>query len=528
MLLQLGSIPLQNSFADSPTEVLTAGIQDNPGIWWVGEGLKKGDFFSYDLCFIYYKDCAEFQMDWWIEDEITVGTEKKWLAQVAVYDGSHIIIGNMELSQITLEPTGGSEVLSPYTSAYKSSIVWLSSFANADKPKAFSAASWGKIANIGGQQIIPTEMQTVTVSAGTFDTALIVWRTGGQDSKVWVLDDFPFPIKAYTFVHVASGIPPTEYQFELLDYKENVLVNPFANVTPTEPPPEPEPEPEPEPIPDEIDVDVRTSSSEYEDGDLIIILGEVSFVLDDTITITIQNEQGNTLIVEQVQVSNTGSFSFSIQTPHSAFSSGGTHIVRATYGDESAVTTFNFIKESEPVPPPTGDDTIPPELLIPSDIQVSVNDQNGVEVEFSVKGIDNIDQIITPTCIPSSGSIFPVGETIVSCTVTDSSGNTDTDSFTVTVEFSEFIVPEWIKDVAGFWCNEEIDDASFVQAIQYLITSEVLIVPPTESGNDGSEESDEIPAWIKNNACWWSQGVITDGDFINGLQYLIGQGIIKI
>jgi len=521
---------LQNAFAQA--DILTSGIKDNTGIWWVGEGLKKGDFFSYDLCFIYYKDCTEFQIDWWIEDEITVGAEQKWLAQVVIYDGNKIIKGDMQLDKIAPEPTSSSSNLESYANAFKKSIVWLSSFANANEPKAFSAPSWGKTANIGGQQIIPTEMQTITVPAGTFDTALIIWRTGGQDSQVWVLDDFPFPLKAHTFVHVASGIPPTEYQFELLDYKENVNSNPFSNVTPTEPPPEPElepePEPEPEPTPDEIDVDVRTSSSEYEDGDLIIILGEVSFVLDDTITITIQNEQGNTLIVEQVQVSNTGSFSFSIQTPHSAFISGGTHIVRAAYGDESAVTTFNFIKEPEPVPPPTGDDTIPPELLMPSDIQVSVNDQNGVEVEFSVKGIDNIDQIITPTCTPSSGSIFPVGETIVSCTVTDSSGNTDTDSFTVTVEFSEFIVPEWIKDVAGFWCNEEIDDASFVQAIQYLITSEVLIVPPTESGEDGSEESNEIPTWIKNNACWWSQGAITDGDFVNGLQYLIGQGIIRV
>jgi len=164
-------------------------------------------------------------------------------------------------------------------------------------------------------------------------------------------------------------------------------------------------------------------------------------------------------------------------------------------------------------------------LLIPTDIQVSVNDQNGVVVEFSVKGIDNIDQIITPTCIPSSGSIFPVGETIVSCTVTDSSGNTDTDSFTVTVEFSEFEVPIWVKEVAGFWCNDEIDDASFVQAIQYLITAEVIIMPATESGTEGSEE---IPDWIKNNACWWSQGAITDGDFVNGIQYLVEQGIIQV
>jgi len=218
---------LQNSFADAPTEVLTAGIKDNPGSWWVGEGLKKGDFFSYDLCFVYYKDCTEFQMDFWVEGDLIVETETKWLVQVVVYDGPFVVPGTMELGKIAPEPTGGSEDIGPYRSAYKSSISWLSSFANADKPKAFAVPSWGKIANIGGQQIIPTEMQTITVQAGTYETALISWRTGGQDSNVWVLDGFPFPIKAFTYVHVASGIPPTEYEFELLDYKENVLVNPF-------------------------------------------------------------------------------------------------------------------------------------------------------------------------------------------------------------------------------------------------------------------------------------------------------------
>jgi len=165
---------------------------------------------------------------------------------------------------------------------------------------------------------------------------------------------------------------------------------------------------------------------------------------------------------------------------------------------------------------------------MPADMIVTGNDPNGIVVTYSVKAIDNVDQILTPECDPPSGSIFPVEVTIVRCSVTDSSGNTDTDSFKILVKFSEFVVPEWVKDVAGFWCNDEIDDASFVQAIQYLITSEVLIVPPTESGGDGSEESNEIPAWIKNNACWWSQGVITDGDFVNGLQYLIGQGIIRV
>jgi len=37
-----------------------------------------------------------------------------------------------------------------------------------------------------------------------------------------------------------------------------------------------------------------------------------------------------------------------------------------------------------------------------------------------------------------------------------------------------------------------------------------------------------IPKWIRDNAKWWSEGSITDQDYINGLQYLIKQGILKV
>ena len=46
-----------------------------------------------------------------------------------------------------------------------------------------------------------------------------------------------------------------------------------------------------------------------------------------------------------------------------------------------------------------------------------------------------------------------------------------------------------------------------------------------EVSNDSSYE---IPNWIRDNAKWWSEGLITDEDYINGLQYLISQGILKV
>ena len=43
------------------------------------------------------------------------------------------------------------------------------------------------------------------------------------------------------------------------------------------------------------------------------------------------------------------------------------------------------------------------------------------------------------------------------------------------------------------------------------------------SANDSS-----IPEWIKNNAKWWSEGSISEADYIKSLEYLITNGIINI
>ena len=86
-------------------------------------------------------------------------------------------------------------------------------------------------------------------------------------------------------------------------------------------------------------------------------------------------------------------------------------------------------------------------------------------------------------------------------------------------------IPDWIKNVSTFWCKDEIDNAAFIEAIQYLIDNEVINVPLTKSDSSGSQE---IPKWVKNTACWWSQGSISDNDFASGLQYLVANGIIKV
>ncbi len=41
-------------------------------------------------------------------------------------------------------------------------------------------------------------------------------------------------------------------------------------------------------------------------------------------------------------------------------------------------------------------------------------------------------------------------------------------------------------------------------------------------------EDSAIPEWIKNSAKWWSEGTISETEYVKSLEYLIVQGIIQI
>jgi len=54
-------------------------------------------------------------------------------------------------------------------------------------------------------------------------------------------------------------------------------------------------------------------------------------------------------------------------------------------------------------------------------------------------------------------------------------------------------------------------------------------VSNTVSATPGPAESTiSIPPWVKNNAKWWSEGLISDLEYVRAIEHLINQGIIKI
>jgi hypothetical protein len=78
-------------------------------------------------------------------------------------------------------------------------------------------------------------------------------------------------------------------------------------------------------------------------------------------------------------------------------------------------------------------DTTAPVLTVPASFAVDATAPAGATVTFSATATDNSGAIPTVTCTPASGSVFAIGNTTVTCTATDLSGNSATSSFVVTV-----------------------------------------------------------------------------------------------
>ena len=76
----------------------------------------------------------------------------------------------------------------------------------------------------------------------------------------------------------------------------------------------------------------------------------------------------------------------------------------------------------------------PPEITVPGNQTAEATSAAGAVVSFTASAIDAEDTPPpTPTCSPASGSTFPLGDTTVTCTVTDRVGLSDSGTFHVNV-----------------------------------------------------------------------------------------------
>jgi len=277
-----------------------------------------------------------------------------------------------------------------------------------------------------------------------------------------------------------------------------------------------------------ISIDAHTSKNFYDYGESVGVSGKIknhdaNIHSNLEVTYRVLDPTRGLATSGQTGPSEFGAFSFNFVARGNMFEASGDYTIQLTFDSVQAeIPMFLSGGNSE-----VHLDVTPPKILQPIDIEVNAETHDGLTmVTFEILAIDDTDELIRPTCKPDSGFLFGIGDTTVKCTAKDSGGNFALPvSFTVTVNPPETSIPSWVKNVAQFWCEDKIDDRSFVEGFQYLIDNDIVVVPSTSESAGGSQE---VPQWVKNNACWWSSGSITDEEFAYGIEYLVREGTIIV
>lgn len=89
---------------------------------------------------------------------------------------------------------------------------------------------------------------------------------------------------------------------------------------------------------------------------------------------------------------------------------------------------------------------------------------------------------------------------------------------------SDQIVPKWIKNNAAWWTEGKISDDDFINGMRFLIENRIL--PVTQI--TGEIKSTQIPDSVKRTAYLWSQNDLPDSEFLSGVEYLIKNGIMEL
>jgi len=148
----------------------------------------------------------------------------------------------------------------------------------------------------------------------------------------------------------------------------------------------------------------------------------------------------------------------------------------------------------------TVSDDVAPEITCPDDFCVTAPDQDGVVVSFQVDVSDACDPNVQLECTPPSGSVFPLGVTVVTCVATDCAGNRAECSFEVEVKIDP-------TTVSG--CATKFVDGDFIQGGAVVYT--IVLSHESESAmpdGPGMEFVDVLPAQLTMEDAWCTSGDI--------------------
>jgi predicted secreted protein with PEFG-CTERM motif len=129
-------------------------------------------------------------------------------------------------------------------------------------------------------------------------------------------------------------------------------------------------------------ISVNTDDDNYDEGDTIVISGQVHTIIGNT-QVTLQLfREGNMIEIAQIQVSKDGNFSHTIIAEGQLWKNQGEHIVKVTYGEGNiAESTFTFTPKSA--------------IIDTTDIfEVSTENSGTFDIQYTIRGGTLLDILI--------------------------------------------------------------------------------------------------------------------------------------
>lgn len=306
---------------------------------------------------------------------------------------------------------------------------------------------------------------------------------------------------------------------------------------------------------------VKTDKNDYSQGDTIYVSGHVTDIrFGSEVNLMLVSPNGDIIMIKKLTVNTNKQFQTDILVDKSVMQSSGKYVLVASYGSEtgssqiniSYAQTQNFLGKEDPKR----------NVLLNFDF-IKPN-KNGIQehVDYKITVSKKGDVIYGPTPIIHSttgsvstslmvnqsesydvlievyGVLFqqsPVETalfSIMSSSKTIQSEFTSKNTLKINLSVNRDpspdpkVIPDWVKNNAKWWALGAIDDESFVNSIEYLIENKIVKIPDLPYPASWMDKS--VPLWVKNHAAWWAEDLILEDDFIKGIKFLVEKGVIQI
>ena len=127
-----------------------------------------------------------------------------------------------------------------------------------------------------------------------------------------------------------------------------------------------------------------------------------------------------------------------------------------------------------------------------------------------------------PSLVAFNEELFPLGKYFIDV---EYDGQQATAEFTL-IDSDNICIPHVIKPIMSNWLSGNISDGFLIDAFQKFVDVRLIEIP--FEINENNVYDIDIPDWVKNTGYWWLEGLITDNDFAQAVNYMVDKKIISI